>query len=101
MAFVDTGRWRWTTTGFGSFWPLACSPRLALLRLRWCVMLVAGGANTAGAGVNVRWRAMGRSSVTTNWIVACHGVSVGAVPVGRPFHVTALRFRHERIAGTI
>jgi hypothetical protein len=39
-----------------------------LFRLRWCVMLVAGGANTAAAGVNVRWRGVsyGRASVTKN-----------------------------------
>jgi len=47
MVFVDTGRWRWTTTGFGWFLPLAYSPRLVLFRLHWRVMRVAGGANSA------------------------------------------------------
>jgi len=68
LVFVDTGRRQWTTTGFGCFLPLAYSPRLALFRLRWCVMLVAGGATTVAAGVNVRWRGVsyGRGSVTKN-----------------------------------
>ena len=47
---------------------MAYSPRLALFRLDWHVMLVAGGANTAAAGVNVRWRGVsyGRASVRKN-----------------------------------
>ena len=47
---------------------MAYSPRLALLRLHWHVMLVAGGANTGANGANVRWRGVsyGRASVTMN-----------------------------------
>jgi hypothetical protein len=53
------GRWQWTTNGFGWFWLLAYSPQLALFRLDWHVMRVAGGANTGANGANVRWRGGG------------------------------------------
>ena len=88
LVFVDSGSRQWTTTGFGCFLLLAYSPRLALFRLRWCVTRVAGGATTAAAGVNVRLGVSeGRASVTMNWIVACHGVSVGPSLSDGPFIV--------------
>ena len=59
MVFGDTGEMAWTTNGFGWFWLLAYSPRLALFRLDWHVMRVAGGANTGANGANVRWRGGG------------------------------------------
>jgi len=53
LVFVDTGRRQWTTTGFGWCLPLAYWPQLALFRLHWRVMRLAGCASTSANGANV------------------------------------------------